>query len=253
MVGVLFALTLASMPDVSPAAADGFGLATIVACVFVLLEYGFRQPALLEFRFAAPYNRWRFLTLIAIILSFVVLCGNVVVPTPFNTLITWVAEDAKSVLNFPGSPSVVMRGTLESEVTQKAADMIVPMASLGYLVSFLSSVVFMVFLKFSSWPAREGSFHFWSNLPTFQTIQPENASARLMQVGFLSIGMAFLFPYAIPGFLKAFAEMLPIQSFVGDFALFWIIAFSAWLPCACVMRGIALIKVARMIRADWST
>ena len=122
IVGVLLTLTVSTMPDVTPAMADGFGLVTIGLCVFIVLEYGFRQPALLEFRFAAPYNRWRFLTLISIMLGFVVLCGNVIVPTPFNICVRWFADMSQTIMSFPGSPSNVMYGLLEEEVTRKAAD-----------------------------------------------------------------------------------------------------------------------------------
>ncbi|MEO1564069.1 MAG: hypothetical protein AAFR98_11595 [Pseudomonadota bacterium] len=243
-------LTIASMPDVNPATADGFGLITIAACLFVLTEYGFSQPALLEFRFAPPYNRWRFFSLITIMLALVVLCGTVKFSSPLNTLTLMAADFAVSVFDFPGSPSLIMRGLLESEVTQKAAEMIVPMASLGYLISVVSFVGFFIYLLRSPWPAQEDAFHFWSNLPTFQTVLPENARDRLLQIGLLSIAMAVVFPFAIPFFLKSFSDLLPIRSFVGDFTLFWIIAFSTWLPLACAMRGFSLLKVSRMIEYD---
>ncbi|MEO0344543.1 MAG: hypothetical protein AAF198_14005 [Pseudomonadota bacterium] len=250
LVGVLLAMTLSTMPDVSAAAADGFGLFIIVICGFVLVEYGFSQPALLEFRFANPYNRWRFFTLILIMLSFVILCGNVVTPTPVNRCFMWLGEAAAKVLGFGYSPSVIMHGLLEGEVTQKASEMIIPMASLGYFIAIFSIGLFAVFVFWTRWPANGTLFHFWSNLPNFQTVQPENASNRLKQVAVLSLGMAVILPYALPAFLKSFSDILPISSFVSDFTLFWIIAVITWLPVACGMRGIALLKVSRMIRQD---
>ena len=250
LVAVLLTLTVSTMPDVNPAAADGFGIVTIAVCVFVFLEYGFQQPALLEFRFAPPYNRWRFFTLVGIMLFFVVLCGNAFFETPFNTIVVWLAELAGTVFSFSGSPSLIMNGLLESEVTTKAAEMIVPMASLGYFISAISFVTFTAYLYATGWPVRDYAFHFWSNLPTFQTVQPENATARLLQIGILSLVMAIVFPYAIPYIIKSFSDILPIRSFLGDFTLFWIIAVSTWLPLASAMRGVALIKVSRMIRSD---
>lgn len=250
IVGVLLMLTVSTMPDISPATADAFGLVTIAICVFIILEYGYRQPALLEFRFAAPYNRWRFITLITIMLGFVVLCGNVVVPTPFNICVRWFAEFSESALNFTGSPVTVMEGLLRDEITQKALDMIPPMASMGYMITLISTAAYLIYLALNKWPAREESFHFWSNLPTFHSVQPQNAGRRLMQIGILSAAMAIVFPYAIPFFLKSFSSILPIESFVGDFTLFWIIAVTTWLPLACAMRGFSLIKVSRLIQRD---
>ncbi|MEM9715288.1 MAG: hypothetical protein AAF826_02105 [Pseudomonadota bacterium] len=250
LVGVLLALTLTTMPDVSAAAADAFSLITIVICGFVLVEYGFRQPALLEFRFANPYNRWRFASLVMIMMSFVVLCGNVHAPTPLNICIKWLADFSQRILDFPFSPVFVMRGFLENDVSQKALEMIVPMASLGFLIAVASTLLFIAYIFSSDWPVQGDTFHFWSNLPTFQTLQPENAGSRLFQAGLLNLIFALMVPYGGPLVVKNLSDVLPIQSFVGDFALFWIISFVTWLPLAFAMRGIALYKVSRMIRTE---
>jgi len=252
IVGVLFTLTVTAMPEIRPATADGFGLVTIALCVIILAEYGFSQPALVEFRFAPPYNRWRFFTLMAIILGFVVLCGNAFVETPFNVCIVWLAEYSEQILDFFWSPAVVMNGLLEDEVSEKSAEMIIPMAALGYMITITSIVTFAIYLSLSRWPAQDRSFHFWSNLPTLQTVQPDNASQSLKQIGILSIALALVLPYMIPFFIKSFSDYLPIQSFVGDFTLFWIIALTTWIPLVCFMRGFALIKVSRLIERDLS-
>ena len=56
-------------------------LIAFLAALFTFVEYFFKYPSIIEFRFAAPFNRHRYITILAIVTSLSLMCKGVFEPT----------------------------------------------------------------------------------------------------------------------------------------------------------------------------
>ena len=107
LVAAMIVLPAIVLPEISPNAADLAIISAAIAAAFVAFEYGFTTPSLIEFRFAAPYNRIRF-ALLGILLTGVAFAFRGPVEQTATTIaVSSFATTSAGIWEFTGSPLVL--------------------------------------------------------------------------------------------------------------------------------------------------
>jgi hypothetical protein len=244
MLAMLVATPALMMPLTQPATAQVVLLLALLAATFTALEYTARYPGLLEFRFAPPYNRLRFATLAAILVSLSIMMRGQVMPSSISVGLDGVAGRMADVIDFPFSPVrlMVLLVPPEAEI-----GLLRRMAALAYALSLGMVVVFAVFVRFLGWPTRSGPFNVWINLPLFDPTGGGDVLYRLRRDAVLNLGLGIVLPFAIPAILRLSAAIIGPVSLDDPQTLIWTVSVWAFLPASLLMRGIAMQRIAAMI------
>jgi hypothetical protein len=222
-------------------------LVSIVAGIFVFVEYNSSSPSLIEFRDASPFNRVRFSGLAATVLALTVIAKGATEPTTLTVLFNMVGSALAEAMDFPYSPVRLVVLILPPEASASLIDSVRTAAGLSYLVSLLSLAFFVLVLRLNNWPNRRGGFNVWINLPTFDPTAGGDVVERLERDGQLNLILGFLLPFLIPAFVKLASDMFnPIQ-LQDSHTLIWTMTAWAFIPASMIMRGIAMLRVAQMI------
>ncbi|SEO01469.1 hypothetical protein SAMN04488103_110143 [Gemmobacter aquatilis] len=231
--------------------ADGKEMVALVALfagALTFTEYKTTYPGLVEFRDAPPFNRMRFLILFFTVFLLAVIEKNELAPTSLTRLISAIGLLIGNALDFPYSPVrlATLMMTQGSDGAQVAA--VRTAAGVAYLVSALGLAYFVVLLKMNSWPSRNGVFNVWINLPTFDPTTGGDVVARLERDARINIAFGFLLPFLIPAVVKIGASGFEPLTLTAPQTLIWVLTAWSFLPCSLFMRGIAMGKIAEMIR-----
>ncbi len=222
-------------------------LFAIFAAIFTIVEYSSASPSLVEFRDAPPFNRVRFSTLFATVLCLSVIFRGYVAPSAITEIFQRSGASIGAVIDFPYSPVRLMVLMLPEDAPADLVQRVRDGAGLSYLVSIFAIVWFILVLRLRQWPRRDGPFNVWVNLPTFDPAGGDVVE-RLERDGRINVILGFLLPFLVPAALKLFASFgAPVQ--LDDMhTLLWMISAWAFLPASILMRGVALSRVAQMIR-----
>ena len=248
LVVFLIAAPSVLLPSVSPEGKQMVALVALFAGVLTFIEYHATYPGLVEFRNAPPFNRIRFGMLFAIVLLLSLLERGTVHPSTLTELVLAVGDLIGLSMDFPYSPVRLVMLTMSEGATHDQSILIRAAAGLAYLISLISLAIFMIALRLGNWPARGRAFNVWINLPTFDPSGGGDVVDRLNRDARVNIALGFLLPFLIPAVvalgLNNFAH-LPSSS---PQTLVWTITAWAFLPASLFMRGIAMGRVADMIR-----
>ncbi len=249
LVAITVAVPAVMLPDVSPLTAELSILLASIAAAFVIIEYGFTSPSLIEFRFAAPYNRCRFAILVALLLLLVLAFRGSGQATATTLMVSSVGHASFAFWDFAYSPlhSFLSLSQTAGPESQKllahAAGLALSVAAIG--VIFLSAVVW----KFA-WPLGRENFNLWVNMPTFDVSSGRDALPDLRRTAFMSMIFGLSFPYLAPQAALAFLGPLQPVSTSNSQFLVWLIAIWCFVPAAAVLRGVALMKIVSLIARD---
>ncbi|MFN4156865.1 MAG: hypothetical protein ACK4GO_00485 [Gemmobacter sp.] len=223
-------------------------LIAVIAGVFTFIEYSATYPGLVEFRDAPPYNRTRFLMLFVMVLVLSIAGRNASDPSTLGSLLGAIAYLCGLALDFPYSPVRLVTILLSHDTPPGTALAIRSMAGAAYMTAMMSLVLFIVLLRMQNWPASNGAFNVWVNLPTFDPTGGGDVVARLERDARVNLALGFLLPFVIPAVIKAGGMGLGTLDMTAPQALTWTIAAWAFLPASLFMRGIAMARIAAMIR-----
>ncbi len=106
----------------------------------------------------------------------------------------------------------------------------------------------MIMLKRRTWPAKTGAFNVWVNLPTFDPTTGGDVVTRLDRDARINIGLGFLLPFLIPAVVKVGSSGFEPLTLTTPQTLIWTITAWSFLSASLFMRGIAMGKIADMIR-----
>jgi len=120
-------------------------------------------------------------------------------------------------------------------------------AGLAYLVSLLAMIAFVTMVRIFDWPARNGAFNVWVNLPLFDPTAGGDVVHRLSRDARINITLGILLPFIIPALVKLASDLLDPISMANPLTLIWMMSAWAFLPASMIMRGIAMGKIADMI------
>jgi len=235
------------LPNVGPDASLVMMLLAIFASVLVFIDYYATYPSIIEFRYAPPFNRLRYAAVLITVFIIASVFRNATEPNALNGLLTSVATLASGLLDFPYSPVRLVIVTLPATTTPSDVDFVRVAAGTAYVGSLVSLGVFYFMVRALGWPARNGAFNVWVNLPLFDPTVGGDVLPRLTRDGRLNVALGLLMPFLFPAFFKAISDIANPLQLTNPQTLIWTVTLWAFFPAGLVMRGIAMIRIAGMI------
>lgn len=249
LVAAMIVLPVIVLPELSPNSADLAILAAAIAAAFVIFEYGFTTPSLIEFRFAAPYNRFRFAILALLLTGIAFAFSEPVSSTGTSLAVSGFAKTSAQIWDFTGSPLTFFEG-LTANMGATSQRLVTNAAALALSLTAITLVVSSVVIWNFSWPLHAENFNLWINMPNFDVAVDEETQDTLRQSGLVSLIIGFTLPYLIPEAAFAFVGPLhPINS-GNSLLLLWMIVIWCFVPAVSILRAVALYKVANLLAAQ---
>lgn len=248
LVMVLIVLPSVILPDIGADTKQIVALMALFAGILVFVEYNAVYPSLVEFRDGAPFNRIRYLMLLAIVLFLSVIVADREGPTTVSRLFHALGFVIGEALDFPYSPVRLATFMLDEAATATQVRDLRTAAGTAYLLSLISLAVFVIVLKIAGWPSTKNAFNVWVNLPTFEPTAGGDVVDRLERDARVNLAVGFLLPFVVPAAIAVVTSGLPATTITESQTLIWTIAAWAFLPASLLMRGVAMGRVADMIR-----
>ena len=248
LVMVLVVLPSVVLPDIGTDTKQIVALVALFAGALVFVEYNAVYPSLVEFRDGAPFNRIRYLMLLAIVLFLSVIVADRVEPTTVTGLFRALGDAVGTALDFPYSPVRLATFLVNDAATADQIADLRAAAGTAYLLSLLSLAVFVIVLKLEGWPSTKSAFNVWVNLPTFEPTAGGDVVDRLERDSRVNLGLGFLLPFLIPALISILTVGLPPDALTSSQTLVWAMAAWAFLPASLLMRGVAMARIADMVR-----
>lgn len=235
------------VPGIAPDAQQTVALVALFAALLTLAEYRSEAPGIIEFRDAPPFNRTRFLLLAATILLLSVVEAGRTSPTTFSQLVEAVGMLVGSAMDFPYSPIRLATQALQPGAGEAEVAIIRSAAGLAYLISLLGLCLFSLLLR--DWPGQKRSFNVWVNLPTFDPTSGADIVLRLERDARINLALGFLLPFLTPALVRFALGGLDPATLSAPHTMIWVMAAWSFLPASLFMRGIAMQRIAALIRA----
>lgn len=227
-------------------------MATLVALAFAMVtafEYGAKYPGLIEFRDAPPFNRIRIVALFLTLFGLSVITSAGTDDSTLTVVISALGFLVGRALDFPFSPMRLVLEALPPGVDAAVAFRIQAMAGLAVLVTLLSLFLFSALIRLEHWPHRGAPFNVWVNLPTFDPTAGGDVVKRLSRDGHVNIIFGLFAPFIIPVVAVMGVNQLQMPVLGSPQMMVWAVTLWMFLPLSLVMRGQAMLRIARMIRA----
>lgn len=232
--------------------AEGAQMVTLIALAFATItafEYGAKYPGLIEFRDAPPFNRIRIVALFLILFGLSVISDAGADDFTLTMVITALGYLVGRALDFPYSPLRLVLEQLPEGIDPSMSIRIQAMAGLSALVTMISLFLFSALIRLEHWPHRGSSFNVWVNLPTFDPTAAGDVVKRLKRDGNVNIIFGLFAPFIIPVVAVMGANQLQMPVIGSAQMMIWAVTLWMFLPLSLVMRGQAMLRIARMIRA----
>ncbi|SEN15337.1 hypothetical protein SAMN04488003_11018 [Loktanella fryxellensis] len=246
----VIALPSLLLPMTGVAGLQVLALVSLFAATFIVIEYTVASPSFVEFRSAPPFNRLRFIALTAIVLILSLILRGIEAPSTLTRLMHLLAERIGYALDFPFSPVRLMLLMMPAGTDPAVLDVLRMATGLSYVVALGSTLIFAAMLGAHHWPARNGAFNVWVNLPMFDPTAGGDIVARLQRDGQVNLILGFLLPFVFPAAGKVASLFMAPFAMTEPHSLIWIVSAWAILPASLMMRGIALHRVAGMIHSQ---
>lgn len=249
----VFVMVLVATPSVLLPGTNSDGkqmvaLVALFAGMLTFVEYNATYPGLIEFRDAPPFNRVRFMILFFTVFILTVIAKSAVEPSTLSTLVRALAVLVGQALDFPYSPVRLAKLMMADGASETQTLAVLMAAGTSYLISLIGLSFFVILLKLKGWPSKTGAFNVWVNLPTFDPTAGGDVITRLERDARVNLALGFLLPFLIPAVVKIGSSGFEPLSMTSPQTLIWTMTAWAFLPASLFMRGIAMGKVASMIR-----
>lgn len=216
--------------------------------VMVFLEYMNEAPSLIEFRDAPPFNRIRFAALFAIVLLTSLEVAHAVAPGDVTSVAHQATQSLGQAMQLPLSPPQLMRLMLPDGTPELLGKVVAHTAGVAYAVAILSVAGFALALRLRDWPAGRKEFNLCTNLPTFDTVARGDVLDRLYRVAQTNLVVGFLLPFVLPALAKFGGGLLDPLKLAAPHSLIWAVTIWAFVPASLLMRGIAMLRLARLVQ-----
>lgn len=250
LVAALVMLPAFIVPSVPPEAAQLLLLLALFAGGAVLAEYASAYPALIEFRFAAPYNRTRFLLALLMAVSLSLLLRDPVTSGAVVGLVPVVAQVCGQMMDFAFSPARLLVAALPDGLDPAHLAQVQDAAALALTLGWATVAGFALAIRLNAWPMGSGPFNVWINLPTFDPTAGNDVVLRLRRHARINVALGIVLPFLLPGAVAASAVLVQPVTLESPLGFVWGIVVWAFVPVSMMMRGIAMARVARMIREN---
>ena len=215
----------------------------LLGVAIVMVEYMVEVPAIIEFRYAPPYNRMRFLLMMVLCLVLLAALG----PNTFTggnaSLILPVANSFEAIFSWGSSPVQVLAPALTNDPTLFGGNLTL-ILSLVFGTMMFGAITFGIYLWISPWPLSAKGFNLWPNMPSFNARAGERASIKILQVAILSLALALLLPYIFAFFIEYCRNSLGMDFVSSKLVVYWTIFLWAAMPAMAIMRSVSLMKLA---------
>jgi hypothetical protein len=250
---ILVALVIATpalmLPGMGPDTRQIAALIALFGALLTFFEYASVYPGLVEFRDAPPFNRIRYMALLASVFLLSTLVRSSTDPTALSRLVEVTGAAVTRSIDFPFSPVRLLVLMLPEGSSPEHLQQVRSAAGLSYVISLTSLGYFVLILRTMGWPHSAGGFNVWVNLPTFDPTAGGDVVARLRRDARLNVALGFLLPFLVPAAVKAAASVFSPVTLDSPQTLIWTVIAWAFLPASLFMRGIAMGRVAEMIEA----
>ena len=223
-------------------------LVALGAGVLTFVEYNSAFPSLVEFRDAAPFNRLRFAMLFLTLFCLSAIERGRVAPSTLTELIHAIGALIGMSMDFPYSPVRLATYMMAAGGTEAQMGAVRTAAGMAYLISLISLAIFVIIVKLGGWPRRGAPFNVWVNLPTFDPTSGGDVVARLTRDARVNIAIGFLLPFLTPAVVFIARSGFQPLDVTSPQTLIWTMTLWAFLPASLFMRGIAMGRLAEMIR-----
>lgn len=245
---ILMALLMATpalvLPNVSTDAIHIVILFSLFAACLVFIEYFSTYPSIVEFRYAPPFNRLRFLAIFLTVFILSVIGRGQYEPNALTSFLSTLGIVVGDAIDFPYSPVRLMVIMLPDNATPELVMSVRVASGMSYLVSLMTLAVFFFYVRILGWPARNGAFNVWINLPLFDPTAGGDVLPRLQRDGRLNIALGFLMPFLIPAIIQMMSDLVDPIYLDDPMTLIWTISAWAFIPASLIMRGMAMGRVA---------
>lgn len=248
LVMALVVMPSAILPEVTKDAQQMAALVALFAGAMTFVEYNAVYPGLIEFRHAPPFNRTRFALLMATVLLLCLIERGKVAPSALTQFLDTVGTLAGWAMDFPYSPVRLATLMLSDAATAEQVAAVRGSAGIALLVTLVTLVWFVLAMRSGGWPSRRSAFNLWVNLPTFDPTMGADIIRRLDRDARVNVALGFLLPLIIPAVVRIGSSGLEPLALTAPQTLVWTVAIWAFLPASLFMRGIAMARVAQMIR-----
>ncbi len=247
LMAILVATPAMILPNVSSDASQIALLMSFFAAALIFIEYFSTYPSIIEFRYAPPFNRLRFIVVFITVFTLASIERGLTEPNALTGLLRAIGTLAGNALDFPYSPIRLVIIALPADAAIADVSFVRTSAGLAYALSMISLGVFYFMVRARDWPARNGAFNVWVNLPLFDPTAGGDVLPRLNRDGRLNIALGFLLPFMFPAFFNAISELANPLQLTNPQTLIWTVVVWAFFPAGMIMRGIAMIRIASMI------
>ncbi|EEW26895.1 hypothetical protein [Rhodobacter ferrooxidans] len=248
LVMVLIATPSVLLPGIGADGKQMVALVALFAGLLTFVEYNATYPGLIEFRDAAPLNRVRFLIGFFTVFCLTVIAQNATDPSTMGTFVQALGTVIGQAMDFPYSPVRLATLMMASGALDHQVAAVRTAAGMAYLISLVGLSVFVVMIKIGRWPTRNAAFNIWVNLPTFDPSVGGDVVHRLDRDARVNIALGFLLPFLIPAVVKISSAGFEPLTLTSPQTLIWTMTAWAFLPASLFMRGIAMSKIADMVR-----
>lgn len=248
LVAMMVAMPSVLLVDVTTDTQQMVALVAIFAAALTFVEYNAVYPGLVEFRDAKPFNRVRFLMLLTTVIFLSLIERGRMAPTTLTELTEAVGTLIGASMDFPYSPVRLARLMVTDGANEVQAHAVRTAAGMAYLISLLSMALFIILLRAGAWPRQGTPFNVWVNLPTFEPSAGGDVVDRLNRDARINIALGFLLPFLIPAVVSLSSSGFAPLQLTSPQTLIWTMTAWAFLPASLFMRGIAMGRVASMIR-----
>ncbi len=246
MVAVIIAAPSYLVPDATRSTQEISLIIGGLVAVFVLFEYGAAQPGVIDFRFAPPYNRARVAVFTVVLVLVTFYTRALANEDPFSPELIQFADRLVAMANFNFSPVALAADSLAPEDAD-LAQRIRGAAALTLFAAGAGALLFIVILWLFKWPTGRKNFNLWANLPTFNPNSKKPVDRRLANTAWLNILAGLALPFIARAAAARADGLLDASVFQRDLPLIWASALWATGSALLVLRGAALLKVARLV------
>ena len=247
LVVVVIATPSLLIPGTTEEGAQVVMLIALALGMFTLVEYGATYPALIEFRDAPPFNRVRILSLFVMLIVLSLVAGgdaNSSLILVLNALGLLLGH----ALEFSWSPMSVVLAHLPVDAPPVSELQVKVMAGLAIFTTLCALVIFALLLRLQHWPNRGQAFNVWVNLPTFDPTTGGDVVPRLIRDARVNIILGLSATFILPVVGLKIADHFDLLLLTSPQVMVWGIALWMFLPLSMFMRGLAMARIADMIR-----
>lgn len=235
------------LPGITQDVAQAVTLIALIAGIVVGVEYTARYPGLIEFRDAKPYNRGRFALLAVIILALTLIQRTAATETGhLPAVAVWIG----AAFDFTVSPVRILVASLPHGLPVEHLQNVQATASVAFLIALLGLSCFLAAIYFRYWPARHLVLNVWVNLPNFDPTKGNDVVHRLEREGQVNILLGIILPFSLPVLFHMSSMLVQPLTLESPLSLVWGVALWAIIPVSLVMRGVAMYRVAQLIRSQ---